>query len=155
MKVQTTRFGEVEIPDGEVYCFPEGLLGFGQVKVYFILQNPKGGPFSWLQAVDPGSLAFVVCDPGMFLQDYQMKVRKEDLASLELDDVKNGFAMVILTVPKDPVNITANLVGPLVFNPKKRLAKQIVLTDPGLSTRHRIFAEPAPGAGGSKSATGT
>lgn len=155
MKVQTTRFGEVEIPDGEVYCFPDGLLGFGAVKVYFILQNPKGGPFCWLQAVDPGSLAFVVCDPAMFLQGYQVKVRKEDLASIELEDVKDGFAMVILTVPKDPVNITANLVGPLVFNPKKRLAKQIVLTDPGLSTRHRLFADPAPGAEGPKSATGT
>ena len=154
MKVGTTRFGEVEVPEGEVYCFPDGLLGFGAVKIYFILQNPKGGPFCWLQAVDPGSLAFVVADPRMFLPDYQVKVRKEDLASIDMENVADGFVMVILTVPKDPVNITANLVGPLVFNPKKRLGKQLVLSDPGLSTRHRIFADPAPG-GGTKSATGT
>lgn len=141
MKVTTTRFGELELPDGQLWCFPEGLLGFAAVKLYFILANPKGGPFQWLQAVEPGSLAFVVCDPLLFKPDYRVKVRREDLDSIELEEVEDGFVLVILRIPQDPQKITANLQGPLVFNPKKMLAKQLVLPGPEYGTKYELFKE--------------
>lgn len=141
MKVLTTRFGEVEIDDNQVYCFPEGLLGFAPIKLYFILANPKGGPFQWLQAVNPPELAFVVCDPRLFMPDYQVVVRKEDLQNIELENVDEGMVLVIVTVPPNPRDITANLMGPLIFNTRKRLAKQLVLADPRYSTKHRLFPE--------------
>ncbi|MBI3097658.1 MAG: flagellar assembly protein FliW [Planctomycetes bacterium] len=154
MRIVTTRFGELDVPDDYVYRFPEGILGFSGIELYFVLNNPKGGPFQWLQAVTPTSLAFVVCDPTVFMPDYKVRVRPEDLASIDLKDIAAGFVLVILTVPRDPKEITANLQGPLVFNPEKRLAKQIVLNDPAFTTRHRIFAPSAatpsgasPGAG--------
>lgn len=147
MKVVTTRFGELDVPDDFIYRFPEGILGFSGIELYFVLDNPKGGPFQWLQAVDPASLAFVVCDPTVFMPDYRVRVRPEDLASIELSDIASGFVLVILTVPRDPKEITANLQGPLIFNPAKRLAKQIVLNDPAYATRHKIFAAAATPAG--------
>ncbi len=148
MKVKTTRFGEVDVADDAVWNFPEGILGFAAVRMYFILNNPKGGPFQWLQAVDPPALAFVVCDPALLRPDYRVTVRKEDLASIELEKAEDGFVMVIVTVPKNPMEMTANLQGPIVFNPKRRLAKQIVLNDAAWPTRHRVFPEAAAqGAG--------
>jgi flagellar assembly factor FliW len=141
MKVPTTRFGEVEIDEKQVYCFPEGLLGFAPIKLYFVLNNPKGGPFQWLQAVNPPELAFVVCAPRLFMPDYKVFVRKEDLQNIELENVDEGLVLVILTVPPNPQDITANLMGPLVFNPKKMLAKQLVLADPQYSTKHRVFPD--------------
>ncbi|MDQ7779257.1 MAG: flagellar assembly protein FliW [Planctomycetota bacterium] len=146
MKVATPRFGEIEVKDDAVYCFPEGILGFAPVKLYFILDNPKGGPFQWLQAVEPPELAFVVCDPRLFLPNYAVAVRKEDLANIELENIEDGFVLVVLTVPsKNPRDITANLMGPLIFNPKKRLAKQLVLADPAYTTKHRVFGEEGGG----------
>lgn len=139
MKISTTRFGEIEANEKDVYCFSEGLLGFAGIKLYFILNNPKGGPFQWLQAIEIPSLAFVVADPTIFKPDYKVSVTKEDLKSIELDDVKDGFVMVILTIRREPYEITANLKGPLVFNPKKMLAKQLVLVDPQYNTKHLVF----------------
>jgi flagellar assembly factor FliW len=141
MKVLTTRFGEIEVKEEEIFHFPEGILGFPDVKSYFILDNPKGGPFKWLQAVKFPQLAFVVCDPRVFMPSYKVFVKKEELASIKLEDTKEGFVMVILTILRDPLEITANLKGPLVFNLKEKLAKQVVLSDPGLTTRYKIFSE--------------
>lgn len=139
MKILTTRFGEIEVPENEIYYFPEGILGFSDVKQYFILDNPKGGPFKWLQAVKPPSLAFVICDPLIFKPDYKIKIKVEDVSSIKLDDSSKGIVLTILTVPKEPSEITANLLGPLIFNPQAKLAKQVVLGEAQYSTRFRIF----------------
>jgi len=144
MKILTTRFGELEISSDEVYYFPEGLLGFGSVKRYFTLANPTGGPFEWLQAVEPPNLAFVVCDPRVFKPEYEVKAKKEDLESIKIERLKDAIVRVILVIPKGhPERMTANLQGPIVFNVKARLAKQIVLPGEEYSTRHRVFPEEA------------
>ena len=42
--------------------------------------------------------------------------------------------------PGDPLEITANLLGPVAINLQKKLAKQIVLHHSSYSTRHPIPA---------------
>ncbi|OHB70069.1 MAG: hypothetical protein A2W23_08320 [Planctomycetes bacterium RBG_16_43_13] len=139
MKIATTRFGDVDVPESEVYSFPEGILGFSDIRQYVVLNNPKGGPFQWLQSLELPSLAFVVCDPRIFMSDYKIKVKEEDISSIKLYDIAGGFVLVIVTVPKDPMEMTANLLGPLIFNPKEKLAKQLVLSESGYTTKHKIL----------------
>ncbi len=140
MKIQTTRFGEIEVPESEVYAFPEGLLGFGDVHSFVILEQPGGGPLRWLQAVEVPALAFVVADPTLFFHDYRVGVRAEDLASIQLADLAKGVVLVILSFKTEAATATANLQGPLIFNPEARQARQLVLSDPKYTTRHPIFA---------------
>jgi flagellar assembly factor FliW len=144
MKVHTTRFGELEVGGDEIYYFPEGLLGFGSVKRYFTLANPTGGPFEWLQAVEPPNLAFVVCDPHTFKPDYQIKAKKEDMELIKIERVEDAVVRVILVIPKGhPERMTANLQGPIVFNAHAKLAKQLVLPGDDYGTRYRVFPEEA------------
>lgn len=148
MKIQTTRFGELEVAGDDIYYFPEGLLGFGSVKRYFTLANPTGGPFEWLQAVEPPNLAFVVCDPQTFKHDYQIRAKKEDLESIKLKRIEDAIVRVILVIPKGyPERMTANLQGPIVFNVSARMAKQLVLPGDDYSTRHRVFPKEALAGG--------
>jgi flagellar assembly factor FliW len=140
MKIETTRFGTVEVGDGELLSFPDGLLGFPALKRYALLPNPKGGPFLWLQAADDPGVAFVVVDPAEFFSGYEVNVRPEDVAPIRLADAAQGRVLVILTVPGDPKEITANLAGPIVVNVRERLGRQLVLGEPGLSTRHKLLA---------------
>jgi flagellar assembly factor FliW len=143
MKLETTRFGAMDVPEADVYTFSEGLLGFADARRFALLDGPKGGPFRWLQSADDPSLAFVVADPAPFFADYRVRVREEDLASVGLKDVAEGSVLVILTVPRDPRQITANLQGPLVLNRGARRARQLILAEPGLTTRHRLFKDEA------------
>lgn len=142
-KIQTPRFGAIEVADDAMFKFPEGLLGFGDLREYALLENPGGGPFKWLQSLEAPALAFVLANPADFFPAYHVTLRKEELGVIELDDAKDGYVFVILTVAANVEESTANLQGPVILNTKKRLGKQIVLGDPQWSTRHRLI----PGGG--------
>jgi flagellar assembly factor FliW len=43
-----------------------------------------------------------------------------------------------LDVPTVELLITANLLGPLIVNPRTRQGRQVVLTESGYSTRHPV-----------------
>ena len=138
MKIQTTRFGEIEVLETEIVTFPDGLVGLPGLRTFAAIPTPGGGPFRWLQSVEEPSMAWIVTDPALFFADYKVKVRQEDLASIRLADVAGGTVFVIVTVSAAAKEITANLQGPLVMNLEARLAKQFVLSEPGLSTRHQV-----------------
>ena len=141
MMIQTTRFGEIEVKEEQIYSFPSGILGFPDLNKFLIFA-PKPGPFQWLQSIEMGSLAFVVSDPSLFFPDYRVSVRPPELESIQLSDVKMGVVLVILTVGKGGVSdITANLQGPLVFNSHSKLGKQLVLIDSGYTTKHPLVTE--------------
>jgi flagellar assembly factor FliW len=146
MNVRTTRFGEIEVPLERIIEFPQGLIGFSEVRRYALVDNPGGGPFQWLQAVDIPGLAFAITDPRVFFPDYKVPVRAEDLASIRASGIDEAVVVVILVVPKDPRGITANLQGPIVINLRERLARQLVIDLPGYTTRHPIFPKAAEGA---------
>ena len=63
MKVQTTRFGSVEVDDSRILEFTNGLLGFSSYTQYALLQPDDDGLFFWLQSTEAPELAFVVTDP--------------------------------------------------------------------------------------------
>ena len=98
----------------------------------------------WLQSVDNGALAFVLIDPLLFKPDYKVEIGTEDAEELGL---KNGGdeaqIMAIVNILKrgedgKPTAMTANLLGPIVINPEKKLAKQVVLFGGQYSHRHPI-----------------
>lgn len=123
----TRRFGDISVADSDVYSFPSGIPGFPGLSRFAILPNPAGGPFRWLQSLEKPELAFVVCDPLMFEPDYRAEVKEEDLQPIGLTKLDEGFVLVIITVPADAKKMTANLLGPLVFNPGAMKGRQIVL----------------------------
>jgi len=142
-QIQTPRFGAIEVADDAIFRFPEGLLGFADLREYALLENPGGGPFKWLQSLEAPALAFVMANPADFFPTYHVALRKEERGLIELSDAKDGYVFVILTVAANVEESTANLQGPVILNTKKRLGKQIVLGDAQWSTRHRLI----PGGG--------
>jgi len=143
MRIETTRFGAIDVPGDRVISFPRGLIGFPQVTRYILLDHPGGGPFQWLQAVDAPAVAFVATDPRVFFPDYTVPVSREEVAAIGLEDGRDAAVIVILVVPKEPEGITANLLGPIIINARDRIAAQIVLDSSTYTTRHRIFERGA------------
>ena len=139
VKFRTTRFGELDLPPERIFEFPQGLIGFSEVRRFALVENPKGGPFEWLQAVEFPDLAFVVTDPLFFFPEYRVPVRVEDLKGIGAESVNDAVVVVILVVPRDPRGITANLQGPVVINLRTRMGCQLVLDVPGYTTSHPIF----------------
>ncbi len=140
-KVSTTRFSEIEVLEKDVIILPSGLIGFPELKQYILLDHDKGSPFKWLQSLDDGSIAFVLINPLLFKPDYSVEVTEEEVADLEITAEEDAVISVIITMPTNPQNMTANLKAPLVFNLKNRRGKQVILANPEYSTRHNIMEE--------------
>ena len=142
MKIPTSRFGTIDIPEDQVIYVPLGLIGFPNQKRYVLREHKKGSPFIWFQAVDDEDLAFVLIDPLLCQPDFEIQVSPEDRKTLELPESCEGLqTMVTVNItPGDPLEITANLLGPVAINLQKKLAKQIVLHHSSYSTRHPIPA---------------
>lgn len=138
MKVLTSRFGELEISDDRVIEFPLGVLGFPEFKRWILLQASPQSVFFWLQAVDDPDLAFILTQPQTFFSDYQVRVQAEELHSISLEDANDGEVFVICNRVGD--HVTVNLQGPLVFSARTKQARQVVLCDRHLTTRHPICA---------------
>jgi flagellar assembly factor FliW len=137
LKIPTRRFGTVEIAQDQVVYVPEGLIGFPSQKRYVLLEHKKGSPFVWFQALDEEDLAFLLLDPLLCKPDYEFLISPEDRKALELPDSCEGMQTLVIVniMPEGPLEITANLLGPVVMNVKKRLARQIVLYQSPYSTR--------------------
>jgi flagellar assembly factor FliW len=144
MIIKTSRFGHLEVDEDRLITFGEGVLGFPKQHQYALIQTGEGSGFYWLQAVCTEDLAFVVCDPRLFVPDYQVPAKLEDLQGIGLDDPEN--AQVFIIVNKIGDLLTGNFQGPLVVNVKNREARQLVLSDKRYSTRHPLMRTSRPAA---------
>ena len=136
MIIQTSRFGQLDVDPDRLITFDDGILGFPDQRRYALVQTGEGSGFYWLQSVDTPDLAFVVCDPRLFVADYQVPVKLEDLECIELRDP--DYSQVFIIVNKVGDLLTGNFQGPLVVNVTNRRARQLVLSDKRYSTRHPL-----------------
>jgi flagellar assembly factor FliW len=140
MHIQSSRFGSIEVDGDRLITFEQGVLGFPNQQQYALIQTGEGSGFYWLQAVDRAELAFVVCDPRLFVPDYNVPARADDLAQIALTDPEKAQVFIIVNKVDDV--LTGNLQGPLVVNTETRQARQLVLSDKRYSTRHPLMRIP-------------
>lgn len=141
LKVKTTRFGEIDVKESDIIELPAGLIGFPDLKQYIMLDHDKDSPFKWLQSLNDGAIAFVLINPLLFKPDYTVEVTEAEVSDLTLEAEEDAVISVIITMPANPQNMTANLKAPLVFNLKNKKGKQIILNNPAYTTRHNIMEE--------------
>jgi len=148
MNVASTRFGIMSVPAEKVLAFPSGVLGFPEWTRYVMLDRDTVAPFKWLHCVEEASLAFVVVDPAVFHQNYQIEISSEARFEVGGSETDQLSLVVILTIPSDdPSAVTANLRGPLLMNPRTRLCKQLVLAE-DYPTRYPVFSTAIHADGG-------
>lgn len=137
MDVRTSRFGVIDIAEDRVITFEKGLLGFPNHRRYCLLQPVDDSCFFWLQSMDEPELAFLVTDPNLFVPDYNVPIRAEQMEALGL--MRLDDAQVFAIVNKVDDHLTGNLQGPLVVNTVTRRAEQLVLAEKRWTTRHTLI----------------
>ncbi len=139
--IQTTRFGQVQFQSEDLLAFPEGILGFADLKKFVLLDDPNDDIFAWLQSCDEPAIAFPVLEPELFSETYKVTLAKSDLEALKLQSVQGARLFCIITIPDDPTQMTANMKAPIVINVAEKRARQCVLQDNNLAIREPIFSK--------------
>lgn len=142
MNIVTTRFGLVRASEADVIRLADGLIGFRGFTQFVLLPDPETPGLTWLQSTTAPELAFGLVAPPLAVADYRVELRPGDRAALELDDERNALIYVILN-RGERGGLTVNLQGPVVVNPARRLARQLVLTSSRYAVRFPLDSQPS------------
>jgi len=141
MKLQGTRFGDIEYTDSDVIHFSEGMIGFNQFQDYVVVNTKEGSPYKWLQSVKEPGLAFLLSLPNSFLEEYSPEISTKEAKGLGLSQETQYLVLVTTTIPPGkPNEATANLAAPVIINLETRKAKQVILEDEAYTIRYPIFS---------------
>ena len=131
IKVNSARFGEVDISEEQVITFPSGIAGFDMLKRWCLLHLEEAPDYNWLQSLEEPGIALLLADPDQLFQGYVADVREEQVADLRIptgeEYVPSLVMRVVLKWDEEKRRFFANLRAPLIFNLDNRLAVQVIL----------------------------
>ena len=143
MKTLQTSFGEVEYDPNRVVHFPEGLIGFEQLRDFVVLPTEQKQILFCLQSVDKADVTFLFINPALFFPDYQVNLSAHTLQKLEISTSDPYFILTTITFHQDK-QVTLNLLAPVVYTPKTDRAVQIVLDGSGYQAKTPLPSEFFP-----------
>ena len=143
MKIQTSRFGILDVSDETLLIFPSGLVGFPTFRRFVVLDVAEDSDYQWLQSVDDPGLAVVIVDVHLLQPEFRVDVPDEGLAELDMIQSDPVLIMAVVTIPSGrPDQSTANLRAPLVVNLRTRKGKQMILHE-SIPLRYSLLQTPA------------
>ena len=101
IKLNTTKFGEVEVSKDTVFDFVSPIIGFNDLKEYTIIDYKPDSPFKWLQSMEDMELAFPVPLCSFFGIDYQFDIPDEEAEKLTIEDANDVFVCNIANIPQN------------------------------------------------------
>lgn len=127
MKIESPRFGTLEVNTSKIIEFPHGLPGFESCRRFTLLDPPGNDPkYFILQSLDDVEVAFHIADPSRFGFSYEISLSDAEAAEIGLADPAAAAVAVILSKTEGATPVSANLNAPLVINLASRRGLQHV-----------------------------
>lgn len=146
IKINTAKFGELEVNKDSIFDFVIPIIGFKDLKKYAIIDYKPDSPFKWLQSMEDMELAFPITLCSFFGIDYQFDIPDEEAKTLEIESADDIFVCNIANIPaSNPQAATINMLAPIVVNIVNKKAMQIILKNTNFEVRHRLFNDESAG----------
>lgn len=135
MKIDSPRFGTLEIQTDRIIEFPRGLVGFEKCTRYALFHPEGEAPtFFILQSLDDAAIAFQIADPARLGFTYELELSDTEAAELQMPAGERRVSssgseiavVVVLSNEGEGKPVRANLNGPLVINLAARRGLQHV-----------------------------
>jgi flagellar assembly factor FliW len=125
IKINSRRFGTVEVAEDKAIEFPQGLAGFEDLRRFALLHPESDEPkYHILQSMEDADVAFTIADPALFGFSYEITLDEAQSAMLAQADAPDAVAddavLVILSKENDNAPLRAILKAPLILNLKTR-----------------------------------
>ena len=124
MRINTSRFGRIDVDAGDIIQFPSGLPGLEDCREWALLADSTNDALGWLQCTTRGDMALAVVSPRRFVPDYQVRIPRSELTPLAISDISQ--AQVVVVVGKTDTTLTLNLKASIVINLEARTGRQVV-----------------------------
>lgn len=128
MKINSHQFGEIEFSSDLVLKFEEGLCGFENYKEYLFIKTDDE-LFYWLVAIERPEYSFPLIGLRIIDENYP--------------EIENHEAFGIVTLNKDPLQISVNLKAPVYINQDNKTGFQKIIDSDGYPINYNLFVESA------------
>jgi flagellar assembly factor FliW len=136
--LQSTRFGELEIPDEAVIEFPLGLIGLGGSR-YTLLARSDDAAFVWLHSLDDPALALPLTNPWRFFQSYEVEIADDEAQRLGVDATGDTTVYVTVRAAEALEDFSANLRAPILVS--GGIGHQVINQAPDAPVRAPLFSD--------------
>ncbi|TKB07164.1 flagellar assembly protein FliW [Desulforhopalus sp. IMCC35007] len=123
----------------KIVTFPHGIPGFEKYTTYVVYHKQENGVGAyWLESCDDPGITFTLVAPEQYGLSYELELSDEEAATLQADTVDDLGIFMVLSKKEDgrtgSSSLNANIRGPIIINPKKRLGIQKVIQRPRVNT---------------------
>lgn len=142
MKINTTRFGEVEINEDSIFELVGPIFGYDNERQFALIEHKENSRFKWLQSLNSPDLAFAITIPGVFGIDYVYELPEDVQEELQIETADDILTFNIVLIPhENPRKATINLLAPLIFNVNTKKGAQVILSGTNFNVRHPLFED--------------
>jgi flagellar assembly factor FliW len=138
MLVDTVRFGKLDVQENQVITFEQGMPGFEHLHRFMMIKPDEELPFTFLQSIEDGQIAFILTNPFWFYSNYEFELSEEAIKQLNVSVPQDVAVWSIVSITEDLASSTINLLAPVVIHDKVKLGKQIILHGSGYLTKHPL-----------------
>ncbi len=124
MRINTSRFGRIDVDAADILRFPSGLPGLEDCREWALLADSSNDALGWLQSTTRVDVALAVVSPRRFVPEYQVRIPRSELSPLSIDDMRQ--AQVVVIVGQNGRGLTLNLKAPIVINLEGRTGRQVI-----------------------------
>ncbi len=127
MRIESNRFGQMDLDERDTITFANGLVGLARETAFVLLRHRESSPIGWLQSVKTPGLALPVVSIEALDAEF-------DVGLLGPDFDADGVALMAVLNASGPVP-TVNLIAPIVVDVETRQGKQVIVTGSELTSQ--------------------
>ncbi|HEY3498246.1 MAG TPA: flagellar assembly protein FliW [Polyangiaceae bacterium] len=145
MKINSTRFGALDIDEQKIIRFPAGIIGFPEEKGFVLIHHGSSDAIAWLQSVRTPELALPVVGAHQFAPNYPDVSLAEAAEHAGLQGSPEDMTALVVLCATPGAPSTVNLAAPIIVNATTWTGTQAILDGTRFSTRELFVAPEKPG----------
>lgn len=142
MVAETKFFGTIDIEDDKIICFPNGIIGFENLKNFALIydsEREERSKISWLQSMEEPLMVLPVINPIDLMEEYTPTIEDELMKNIGDPADADILIFVTLSIPSDITMMTANLKAPIIVNTVDRKAMQVIVENQEYPVKYNAY----------------
>jgi len=137
VRIVSKRLGAIDLDESALLHFPVRLPGFEHCHRFALLEQVPVAPIVFLQSLDQQDICLLAAPVAAIDPAYELAMTADDSRALGRENTDDVICLAILA-PAEDGQFTANLLAPVVIDPKTRRAVQAVRVDSRYSHQHPL-----------------
>ena len=142
MEYITKLFGKIDVDESKVISFPEGILGFPEMKRFVLMfdsDKSEATGLNFLVSLDEPAFMMPVVPAIAVKPDYSPSITADIEKAIGPLTEDNLLILVTMTIPSDITQMTVNLNAPIIVNDESRKAIQAMVENDGYDIKYPIY----------------